>query len=221
MMLRLKLFQFFKPILSVFLGLSIGLLVTYLAGENPWHVFMILLNSAFGSRYDFAMTLFYATPLIFTGLSVAFAFHAGLFNIGAEGQLMLGSLAAAAVGIVFPDAPRFLAPVFAAIAAFMMGAFWAAIPGWLKARRGSHEVINTIMFNFIASGLCSYVTLYIIPNAQTQNPETALIGSNYLISHFDYFPDTSLSVAIFVALAQRFLSGFFFGRQCLVTRYEL
>src|SRR5204863_3415057 len=138
------------------LGLTLGLAVTWFAGENPFHVLRILVKSAFGSRYDLGMTLFYSTPLIFTGLSVAFAFHAGLFNIGAEGQLTLGALAAAAVGAVWPGLSWPAAPVFATGAAILAGTLWGAIPGWLRAKRGSHEVINTIMLNFIAVGLASY-----------------------------------------------------------------
>src|SRR5262249_8053510 len=144
----------------VTLGLALGLSVTWFAGENPWHVLRILAHSAFGSSYDLGMTLFYSTPLVFTGLSVAIAFHAGLFNIGAEGQLTLGALAAAACGALWPKLPAPLAPVLAALAALLAGTLWGAIPGWLRARRGSHEVINTIMLNFVAAGLASYVALY-------------------------------------------------------------
>src|SRR5882762_176724 len=159
-----------QPILAVGLGLAAGLVVTWTAGENPWHVVQILWKGAFGSRYDLGMTLFYSTPLIFTGLSVAVAFHAGLFNIGAEGQLTLGALAAAALGASWPRCPALLAPLLAVLATILAGAMWGAIPGWLRARRGSHEVINTIMLNFIAAGLSSYVTLYMLKNTETQNP---------------------------------------------------
>lgn len=190
-----------QPLLSVVLGLSLGLLVTAIAGESPMNVLRILSKSAFGSFYDFGMTLFYATPLIFTGLSVALAFQCGLFNIGAEGQLTMGALAAAAVGILFPNVPWPIAPAFAILAAFAGGAAWGAIPGWLKARRGSHEVINTIMLNFVAAGLASYVTLYLLRNTETQNPETLAIGPGYMISHLKMFGDAPVSTALFVAFA--------------------
>ncbi len=134
------------------------------AGENPWHVCKILGHGAFGSGYDFGMTLFYSTPLIFTGLSVAIAFHAGLFNIGAEGQLTLGALAAAAVGAVWPGCPGHWRRCSPRWRRFLPGLLWGAIPGWLRARRGSHEVINTIMLNFVAAGLASYVALYLLKN---------------------------------------------------------
>ena len=161
-----------QPVLALALVLILGLAVTSIAGENPWHVLQVLCRGAFGSGYDIGMTLFYSTPLIFTGLSVAVAFQAGLFNIGAEGQLTLGALAAAAAGALWPTCPRIIAPLIAAICALLAGAAWGAIPGWLKARRGSHEVINTIMLNFVAAGLASYVTLYLLKNPESQNPET-------------------------------------------------
>ena len=168
-------FASFSPSCAVLSGLSAwALLVTLPRARARGTCFRSWSESAFGSRYDFGMTLFYSTPLVFTGLSVAMAFHAGLFNIGAEGQLTLGALAAAVIGI---------RPSEAALAAraarrdrwraFAAGALWGAIPGWLRARRGSHEVINTIMLNFIAAGLASYVTLYLFRGTESQNPETA------------------------------------------------
>jgi simple sugar transport system permease protein len=189
-----------QPIWSAALGLAVGLAVTWVAGENPWHVLRVLVNGAFGTGYDLGMTLFYATPLIFTGLSVAVAFQAGLFNIGAEGQLTLGALAAAAVGGLWPGLPRFLAPVLGGLAAVAAGAIWGAIPGWLRARRGSHEVINTIMLNFIAAGLSSYVALHLLQNPDSQNPETRPIGASYLIAQFGMFGGAPVSVALPLAL---------------------
>ncbi len=192
--------RFGQPILAVAFGLAVGLGVTWIAGENPWHVLRILGKSAFGSRYDFGMTLFYSTPLIFTGLSVAVAFHAGLFNIGAEGQLTLGALAAAVVGAVWPGLGLPVAPVLAGVAAVLVGTLWGAIPGWLRARRGSHEVINTIMLNFIAAGLASYVALYLLKNPDSQNPETRPVGPGYLIHQFAVFSGAPVSAALPLAI---------------------
>lgn len=189
-----------QPILAVLLGLVLGLAATWVAGENPWHVLTILAKGAFGSGYDLGMTLFYATPLVFTGLSVAVAFHAGLFNIGAEGQLTCGALAAATVGAVWPGLGSPLAPVIAGLAALAAGTAWGAIPGWLRARRGSHEVINTIMLNFVAAGLASYVALYLIRNPESQNPETRPIGAGYCIPHFGAFGGAPVSAALLLAL---------------------
>jgi simple sugar transport system permease protein len=203
-----------QPVLAVVLGLAVGLVATWVAiwlatrmsgesstGENPWDLLQILARGAFGTRYDFGMTLFYTTPLILTGLAVALPFQAGMFNIGAEGQLTMGALAAAAAGAVWPNVPWPLAPILAAIAAFAGGMAWGAIPGWLRARRGSHEVINTIMLNFIAAGLASYVTLYVLKNPDTQNPETRPVGAGYLIHQFALFQGAPLSTALPMALA--------------------
>jgi general nucleoside transport system permease protein len=192
--------RFAQPILAVVLGLAAGLAVTWFAGENPWHVLRVLGKGAFGSRYDVGMTLFYSTPLIFTGLSVAVAFQAGLFNIGAEGQLTLGALAAAAVGAVWPGLWSPFAPVIAGLAALAAGTVWGAIPGWLRARRGSHEVINTIMLNFVAAGLASYVALYVLKNPDSQNPETRPIGAGYCITQFGVFGGAPVSAALPLAL---------------------
>ncbi len=195
-----NLLKLLRPILAVMGGVAVGLLVTKLAGESPWHVLTIMTKSAFGSRYDLGMTLFYATPLILTGLSVAVAFEAGLFNIGAEGQLTLGALAAAWVGCKYPNLPSPLAPILAGLAAVAAGGAWGAIPGWLRARRGSHEVINTIMLNFVAAGIASYVTLYMIKDTENQSPESLPVGAGYLIPHLGAFGDAPVSVALILAL---------------------
>ena len=189
-----------QPVLAAAAGLALGLAVTWLAGENPWHVFVVLVRGAFGSRRDLGWTLFYTTPLIFTGLSVAIALQAGLFNIGAEGQLTLGALAAAAVGAVWPGIPWPVAPVVAILAALAAGTFWGAIPGWLRARRGSHEVINTIMLNFVAAGIASYVALYCLKNPDNQNPETRPIGAGYMIHQFGFFNGAPVSMGLPLAV---------------------
>jgi simple sugar transport system permease protein len=208
-----------QPILAVALGLALGLGVTRIAGESPWHVLQILWKSAFGSSYDFGMTLFYTTPLIFTGLAVAVPFQAGLFNIGAEGQLTLGALAAAAVGALWPALPWPVAPVLATVAAILAGTVWGAIPGWLRARRGSHEVINTIMLNFIAAGLASYVTLYLLKNPDSQNPETRAIGAGYLIHQFGVFGGAPVSLALPLAIVAAVLVWILLWRT--VLGYEM
>jgi ABC-type uncharacterized transport system permease subunit len=195
----------FQPVLAVVLGLGVGLAFTRFAGESPVHVLSVLYQSAFGSAYDLGMTLFHATPLVFTGLSVAMAFHSGLFNIGAEGQLLFGALAAAVIGKSLPSLPPVFAPAIAITGAFAAGALWGAIPGWLRARRGSHEVINTIMFNFIAAGLTSWLVLEPLRNPDTQNPETSPIASVYQIAPWAIFEGApagpALVLAVFCALA--------------------
>ncbi|MEP7270743.1 MAG: ABC transporter permease [Acidobacteriota bacterium] len=154
------------PLIAVLSAFFIGGLIVLAIGDNPFEVYRLLLSSAFSfhdalGNFTFdnwGYTLFYATPLIFTGLAVALAFKCGLLNIGAEGQLYMGAFAAAWVGFTFTALPSVLLVPAAMIAAMLAGGFWGAIPGVLKARFGSHEVINTIMLNFIAVGLLSYLT---------------------------------------------------------------
>jgi ABC-type uncharacterized transport system permease subunit len=208
-----------QPVLAVVVGLVLGLGFTWFAGENPWHVLGILGKSAFGSGYDFGMTLFYTTPLIFAGLAVAVAFQTGLFNIGAEGQLTLGALAAGVVGALWPGLPWPVAPLLAGSAALFTGALWGAIPGWLRAKRGSHEVINTIMLNFVAAGLASYVTLYLLKNPNTQNPETRPIGAGYLIHQFGVFNGAPVSTALPLAIVVAVLVWMLLWRT--VVGYEM
>ena len=193
-----------KPLIASFFLLGIGLLVSLIAvrllGDSPLAVLQVLYKSAFGSREDIGMTLFYATPLIFTGLSVAVAFHAGLFNVGAEGQLTWGAMGVALTGILLTQTPAFIAPYLAAFVGFIFGAFWGFIPGWLRAFRGSHEVINTIMLNFIATGLTSYLVLYVVKGVENQSPETLPIAQAFKISPLVFFGDTPLNVSFFIAL---------------------
>jgi len=205
--------------IAVAFGLALGLLATWIAGENPWNVLKILAQGALGSRENLGMTLFYTTPLIFTGLSVAVAFHAGLFNIGAEGQLTLGALAAAAIGALMPNLDPPFAPVIAGAAAVFAGTIWGAIPGWLRAKRGSHEVIVTIMLNFVAVGISTYIALYLLKNPETQNPETRPIGPGYMIPHLSGFGDAPVSAALPLALLAAALVWVFLKRTAL--GYEL
>ncbi len=209
-----------QPLLAVILGLSAGIMVTLVAGENPVFVAQVLFKSAFGSWYDFGMTLFYATPLIFTGLSVAVAFHAGMFNIGAEGQLIIGAVAAAATGMLFPHVPYPIAPVLGALIGFLAGGAWGFIPGYLRAKRNSHEVINTIMLNFIAAGIVSYLIIYPLDNPESQNPESQPVGPGYLLSHWtSLFGDAPVSIAFVIALLTAGAVGFLLWRT--VWGYEL
>lgn len=148
------------PLIAVVAAFLVGGVIVWMVGDSPLLVYELFFTSAFGSIDGIGYTLFYATPLIFTGLAVAVAFKCGLLNIGAEGQLIVAAFATAWVGLVLPGWPWLLVVLLAMIAAVVTGGVWAGIPGVLKARFGAHEVITTIMMNFIAAGLVSYLTQY-------------------------------------------------------------
>jgi simple sugar transport system permease protein len=148
------------PLIAVVCAFLIGGIVVLLIGDSPLQTYRLLIGSAFSWPDGIGYTLFYATPLIFTGLAVAVAFRCGLLNIGAEGQLYVAAFATAYVGIELAGLPAFVLLPLCCIVAVAAGAIWGGIPGWLKARFGSHEVINTIMLNFVAIALVSYFTQY-------------------------------------------------------------
>jgi general nucleoside transport system permease protein len=148
------------PLIAVIAAFLVGGIIVWMVGDSPLLVYELFITSAFGSIDGIGYTLFYATPLIFTGLAVAVAFKCGLLNIGAEGQLVAAAFATAWVGLVLPGWPPLVVVLLAALAAIVVGGVWAGIPGVLKAKFGAHEVITTIMMNFIAIAIVSYLTQY-------------------------------------------------------------
>jgi len=164
------------PAIAVVCAFAVGAIVVLLIGDSPVETFRLLLGSAFSWPDGIGYTLFFATPLIFTGLAVAVALRGGLLNIGAEGQLYVAAFATAWVGITFASLPSLLLVPLCCLAGISAGAGWAAIPGVLKARFGSHEVINTIMLNFIAVALVGYLTQYHYRIPGDPIMETAPIG---------------------------------------------
>ncbi|MGK7753593.1 MULTISPECIES: ABC transporter permease [unclassified Roseovarius] len=145
------------PLVSLLLAAILSALVILAIGESPVEALRIMITGAFGSTYGWGYTLYYATTFMFTGLAFAVASHAGMFNIGAEGQAMLGGLGVALVCLALPWPHWALALPAALVGGAMFGALWALIPAWLQATRGSHIVITTIMFNLIAAALLNYL----------------------------------------------------------------
>lgn len=148
------------PLIAVVAAFIVGGILMLIIGDNPLQAYGLLFGSVFSWPVGIGYTLFYATPLIFTGLAVMVAFRCGLLNIGAEGQLYIAAFATAWIGITFANLSAWILIPLCFIAAIVSGGFWGAIPGVLKAKFGSHEVINTIMLNFIAVALISYFTQY-------------------------------------------------------------
>jgi general nucleoside transport system permease protein len=160
------------PAINLTLALGLSAAVIFLVGENPVRALRLLVVGAFGDAEALGYTLYYATNFAFTGLAVAVAFHAGLFNIGAEGQAYIGGLGVGLLCLGAGGWPTVLVVPVAVGVGAAGGAAWAFVPAWLQARRGSHVVITTIMFNFIASALMTYLLVNVLIKPGQQSPET-------------------------------------------------
>ena len=143
-------------VLAIALALLVGAVVILISGHNPIEAYTALVEGAMGTRRSRAETLVYAAPLIFGGLAFAVAARSGLFNIGVEGQLVMGGFAAALIGATDLGLSKPLHIAVALLAAVIAGGIWGFIPGALKAATGAHEVITTIMLNYLAFRLITY-----------------------------------------------------------------
>ncbi|OUS22479.1 sugar ABC transporter permease [Litorivita pollutaquae] len=161
------------PLISLILAGALSALVILAIGESPYEAVKIMVQGAFGTTNGWGYTLYYATSFIFTGLAVAVAFHAAMFNIGGEGQAMIGGLGAALVCLFVPFPHWTFALLGGFGAAMLFGAAWAFIPAYLQAKRGSHIVITTIMFNFIAAAVLNYLLVNVLRPTGGMDPATA------------------------------------------------
>ena len=178
-------------------------------GQSPSEALKVMVEGALVSPYGWGYTLYYATSFIFTGLSVTIAYHAGLFNIGSEGQAQLGGLGVALVCLALPWPHWTLALPAAMIGAALFGAAWAAVPAYLQAKRGSHIVITTIMFNYIAAALLIYVLVEVLRPDGQMDPASARFPVGAKLPTLHEIPGLSLiftkqvpaNITLFVALA--------------------
>lgn len=198
------------PLINLLVAFIVAGLVVLLVGENPFRAAVILVEGAFGSGTGIAYTLYYATNFIFTGLAVAVAFHCGLFNIGGEGQAYIAGLGIALVCLAFDKIlPWWLTFPIAILGAALCGALWALIPAYLQAKRGSHIVITTIMFNFIAASTMVYLLVGPLKPAGAMAPQTRQFAEGaqlpklgWLMSEFGIAvrPSAPLNVSFLLAL---------------------
>ncbi len=163
------------PVLALLIAFAIGAALIRMQGVNPWYAYETLLRSALGTERGLLRTLQKATPLVLAGLAVAVALRVGLFNIGAQGQLLWGAIAAAYVGTTLTGLPAALLIPSCMLAGMLAGALWGAIAGVLKATRGVHEVISTIMLNSIAVGIIDYLVSYPLKQQGQPIPRTAWV----------------------------------------------
>ncbi|MHA6258768.1 ABC transporter permease [Sporosarcina sp. CAU 1771] len=204
------------PVISIILGLLVGAVVMLLSGYDPVKGYIALWNGIFGDIYAIGETIRQISPYILAGLAVAFAFRTGLFNIGVEGQLIVGWFAAAYVGTAF-DLPAIIHLPFALIAAAVAGALWGFIPGLLKAKLRVHEVIVTIMMNYIALHTVNALIKAVTGTYKTDKvKETASLRSEFLSNLTDF---STLHYGILVALAM--VAVMWFILEKTKTGYEL
>jgi general nucleoside transport system permease protein len=167
------------PLVNLLIALLVAGIVVALVGQSPTQVLTALVKGALGNQRGLSYTLYYATTFVFAGLAVAVAFHAGLFNIGGEGQAMMGGLGAGCVALwLAPTFPPWLMLPLMVVCAALFAGLWGAIPGYLQAHRGSHVVITTIMLNFLASSLMVYLLVNVLKPPGEMAPESAAFADS-------------------------------------------
>ncbi|MDQ0482918.1 ABC transporter permease [Guptibacillus hwajinpoensis] len=207
------------PVLSVALGLLVGGIIMLVSGYNPIVAYAALFNGIFSNSYVLGETIRQMTPLILSGLAVAFAFRTGLFNIGVEGQLLVGWLASVYVGLQFEGLSPLVHIPLAILAAAVAGAMWAFVPGFLKAKYHVHEVITTIMMNYVALHVVNAIirTYLLAPGERTdQINESASLQSSFLQTVTDF---SRLHYGFVVAIIGAIIMWFLLWKT--TTGYEL
>ena len=183
---------------AIALALAASALLILLAGANPLTAYRALLQGAVGDGFALGNTLARTTPLIFTGLAVAFAFRCNLLNIGAEGQLYAGALASVVIGIYLTGLPAVLHIALAIAGGFMAGAVWGGIAGYLRSARGINEIISTIMLNFVAIFFVSYLVHGPLAEPPGFYHQTAMVAESARLPVL--YAKSDLSIAIFIAV---------------------
>ncbi len=187
--------------IALLAAMAIGSLLAIAYGARPAEVWHVLASGTWGSGYGVGQVLYKATTLVFTGLSVAVAFRAGLFNVGAEGQMLLGALAGGLVGTQ-AGALGPLAALLVALAAALAGASWGALPGLLRATRGAHEVITTIMLNFVAQAVALALGASVFTKESLHTAPIAEVARLSRLSRFwPALHGSAASTALGIALA--------------------
>ena len=197
------------PVLNVVLAFLVGGLIVLAVGQNPIEAVGIMLYGAFGYGSGFGYTLYYTTDFIFAGLAVSLAYHAGLFNIGAEGQAYVAGLGVILIGLALNGMHWALVFPLMIVCGAAFGATWAFIPGYLQAKRGSHIVITTILFNFIAVSLMGYLISRVLKPAGVNSDESAPLDAitrvPQLRSFIELFRNSPVNLTFFLAIAALFL----------------
>ena len=204
---------FLLPVVNLAVALLAAGAMVALVGQNPKEVITVLIHGAFGTQRGLSYTLYYTTTFIFTGLAVSVAFHGGLFNIGGEGQAILGGLGTGLVALWFSNSlPAWIMLPLMLVAGALFGMLWAAVPAYLQAYRGSHIVITTIMFNFLASSLLVYLLVNHMKVPGSMAVESASFAPSAKLPSMQNFmgwlgvewPASPLNTSLFLALLAAF-----------------
>ncbi len=189
------------PVFAVFTALIVGAFLIWITGKDWWAAYVGLWEGALGSPRALEATIVRSTPFIIAGLAVALSFQAGLFNIGAEGQLYAGAVLAVLVGYSLPGLPMLLHVPLAIAAGALGGLLWGAIPGVLKARMGAHEVITTIMLNYIAIRLTEWLIRSRTPIIMGDPTDTSAARTPFIAAsaQLPAIPNTDLHAGILMA----------------------
>jgi len=195
--LRASVPKMLPQVIAIVLAFAVGAIMLLLTGYNPFEAYAAMLIGAFGDTFGIGQTFAQATPIIFTALAFLFAYKCGLFNIGAEGQFLIGAFFAALVGISFSGLPSFIHIPLALGAGILGGAMWGFVPGVLKAKLGAHEVITTMMLSYVALYITGYMVNYPF-KAPGWVAQTVLISPSAWLPQI--LPPTQLSLSIVVAV---------------------
>lgn len=190
------------PLISALLAIGIGSLIMWVSGYDPIAAYAALFKGALGGPKQIGETVLRATPLILTGLAVGYGFRANLFNIGAEGQLFMGGLLAAWLGVRLAEQPWGIAVPTLLVLSALAGAAWAFIPAILKARIGAHEVITTMMFSYIARYLVSWLVAGPL-KAPGQTPQSPMLGTSVQLPRIpSLFSESTIDALPFLGLGR-------------------
>ena len=201
------------PVIAIFLSLTIGAIIIKAIGADPLLAYKILFKGAFGSINSIGEILVKATPLILTGLSFAFAIRAGLFNIGAEGQLYMGGFFATLVGISFKGLPMIIHLPLVIIAAFIGGGLWGFFAGWLKVKFEANEIITTVMLNYVAIFWVSYLVTGPMKAHPGTFPQSESVATSAQLPRI--LPPTRVHLGLIIALICIVLYYIFFRKMIL------
>ncbi|MBN2404225.1 MAG: ABC transporter permease [Coriobacteriia bacterium] len=193
------------PLASVVLAIIVGSVIMWTSGYDPVAAFAALFKGSFGGPKQIGDTLLRSTPLILTGLALAYGFRANLFNIGAEGQLFMGGLAVAWLGVAVTGLPWIIMVPMLLLASMLAGAAWAFVPAILKARVGAHEVITTMMFSYIARYIVSWLVVGPL-KAPGQIPQTVALPTGAQLPRIQtLFGESTLDALPFLNLGRTHL----------------